>query len=100
MTLPQSFQLMPADEVLAKLTELGKLVARLTDSAAQPAPAFLPLGKISAHFGMNRQLAAKLLSAAHAAGAVEILRPRLKDGTRCNPLYSVSDFKNYLASLV
>lgn len=100
MTHPQAIQFLPADEVLAKLSELGKLVARLSDADAQPAPAFLPLGKISAHFGMNRQLGAKLLSAAHAAGAVEILRPRLQDGTRCNPLYSVSDFKNYLASLV
>ena len=98
--MTQTLNLIPADAVLSKLTELGKLVASMADPATNPAPAFLPLGKLSAHFGINRQLGAKLVAAAHAAGALEILRPVLKDGTKCNPLYSVQDFKNYLASHV
>lgn len=100
--MSQTLNLIPADDVLYKLTELGKMVAALADphKATAPAPAFLPLGKLSAHFGINRQLGAKLIAAAHAEGKVEILRPVLKDGTRCKPLYSVQDFKNYLASHV
>jgi hypothetical protein len=98
--MTQTLNLIPADAVLEKLTELGKLVAAMADPATTPAPAFLPLGKLSAHFGINRQLGAKLVASAHAAGVLEILRPVLKNGKKCNPLYSVQDFKNYLASHV
>lgn len=89
-------QYLPADPVLAQLSELRDLVVRLAETTTAD-PAFLPLKKLATHFGIGRSLAARYVAAAISSGRLEVLRPNL-NGVKGNPLYSVNDFKLYLAN--
>lgn len=97
MTQPQAIQLMPAEPVLAAIADLKSLITRSADSASPHAPAFLPVGKLAAHFGLSRSYTHRIATAAAAAGKVEVLHPTVS-GAKGNALYSVADFKKYLTA--
>jgi hypothetical protein len=88
---------MPADEVLAAISELKALITRSADSASPHAPAYLPVGKLAAHFGLSRSYTHRIATAAAAAGKVEVLHPTVS-GAKGYALYSVADFKKYLTA--
>lgn len=89
-------QYLPAEAVLPQIAELRDLVVRLAETTTD-VPAFLPLKKLAAHFGIGRSLAARYVASAISCGRLEVLRPNL-NGVKGNPLYSVTDFKLFLAS--
>lgn len=92
-----SVNFVPSEPILARLDALDSKLDSLLESP-ELSSAFLPLGKLATFFGINRKLARTLAADASSAGRLQILRPQLSNGTKCNPLYSVADFKSYLAS--
>lgn len=96
--MTSTVQFLPAEAVLPQIAELRELVVRLSETTTN-VPAFLPLKKLAAHFGIGQTLAKRYVSSAISCGRLEVLRPSL-NGVKGNPLYSVSDFKLYLASNV
>ena len=94
----KSLSLLPAEPVLEQLSELKHLLTSALAAAEDTtAPAYLPLGKLAARFGIARRTCARLICRARIAGAIEVLTPPADPGsTGTHPLYSVADFLAYL----
>lgn len=94
----QTITMIPAEPILAQLTELsGKLDRALAAAEQGGTPLYLPQGKLCRLFGMNSRTASKHLTLARCRGAIRTLTPDLEDGTRCLTLYNVADFEAWLA---
>lgn len=92
---PETIQFLPAEPVMAAISDLKTLLEKLTEPSAANAPAFLPMSKLARHFGISRSLAIRYVAAAVSAGRLEVLSPEI-NGTKGNCLYSVHDFKIFL----
>ena len=73
------------------------LARTLETAAAADTPAWLPLAKLCAHFGLSKKTIQRHLIHARYATALRVLEPSLPDGTKCHPLYNVADFTAWLA---
>lgn len=94
-----ALNLIPAEPVLEQLAELRTMLRRALEADPAAAPAWLPLGKLAAHFGLTRRTLSLHLTRARSTGAVRVLQPALPTGGQGNPLYNVEDVTTYLASI-
>lgn len=91
-------QLVDAAPLAAEVAELREriagLTARLTEALATAgtSPAYLPLCKLAAHFGLSTRQTQEVCIAAQKAGRLDTIAPAAEVGTP-RVLYSVADFR-------
>lgn len=91
-------QLVDAAPLAAEVAELRERIAGLTTrltealATAGTTPAYLPLCKLAAHFGLSTRQTQEVCIAAQKAGRLDIIAPAAEVGTP-RVLYSVADFR-------